>query len=463
MDIQVPKDSQEVGVPRPSARQTFNSWQKAVIGLLLCSCLLGLLTVGTEVLMLPLFLYALLTLLLCVHIIYLVFLTTIRNVDRLSIIDLITPIGANPPYYTILVPLYKESRILPSLIDNLLSLDYPTDRIEIILLLEEDDKETRVAIADFKLPSFFQILIVPSEMPRTKPHALNVGLATARGEFLVIYDAEDRPEADQLKRALTAFRESDERVACVQSRLNFYNPRQNLLTRLFTLEYSYWFDLFLPALSSIGAPIPLGGSSNHFRTSLLRTIGGWDAYNVTEDCDLGIYLAIAGYRTILINSTTWEEANSQVGNWIRQRSRWVKGYLQTYLVHTRDLIGLVQHLGIQKFLLFQLYVGCAPLLLLLAPLFWILTLIWNLGQGQIIVWDLSSFLSLLSLVSLVFSVFAFLSCGLSSAVIRGNYDLIKVIPLFPLYVIFYYIAAWKGCIQLFTKPHYWEKTKHGLE
>jgi cellulose synthase/poly-beta-1,6-N-acetylglucosamine synthase-like glycosyltransferase len=278
----------------------------------------------------------------------------------------------------------------------------------------------------------------------------------------VIYDAEDRPEPDQLWRAITAFQQSDDRVACVQSRLSFYNQRQNLLTRFFTLEYTFWFDLFLPALSIIGAPIPLGGSSNHLRTSILKQVGAWDAYNVTEDCDLGIRLAKNGYRTIIINSTTWEEANSQIGNWIRQRSRWIKGYLQTYLVHTRDPIGLLRQLGLQNFLFFQLYIGGTPLLMILAPLFWLLTLIWNLVPVGIFDWNFPPALYLLSLASFVLSVLAFLSCGLSSAVARRNYDLIKDLFWFPFYFLFFYIAAWKGCFQLFTRPHYWEKTKHGL-
>jgi glycosyltransferase XagB len=444
-----------------SARETFYFWQKAVIGLLLCGCLVGLFTIGPTALILPLFLYVILTLILCTHILYLVLLSSIRSVDRHSIIDLITSNKDNAPLYTILVPLYQESQMLPKLIDNLLKLDYPTDKLEIILLLEADDEETRAAVANIQIPSHFQVMIVPNRGPRTKARACNIGLDNAHGEYLVIYDAEDQPDRDQLWKALTAFQQSDDSIACVQSRLSFYNPRQNLLTRLFTLEYTFWFDLFLPALSIIGAPIPLGGSSNHLRTSILKKIGGWDAYNVTEDCDLGIRLAKGHHRTIIINSTTLEEANSQIGNWIRQRSRWIKGYLQTYLVHTRDK-GLLRKLGLQNFLFFQLYIGGMPLLLLLAPLFWMLTLIWNLGQGHILGWYFPPVLYLLSLASIVLSVLALLSCGLSSAVARRNYDLIKDLALFPFYIFIFYIAAWKGCIQLFTRPHYWEKTKHGL-
>src|SRR6266498_5607358 len=447
-----------------AARETFGSWQKAVLGLLLIGYPVVLFTFGTRVLIPALFLYVILTLFLCTHTLYLVLLSSIRSVDQHSIIDLITSKKDNAPLYTVLVPLYQEPQMLPKLIDSLLKLDYPTDKLEIILLMEEDDEETRAAMVKLQLPSHFQPTIVQAEAgtPRTKARACNSVLEEAHGEFLVIYDAEDQPDRDQLWKAITAFQQSDDRVACVQSRLSFYNPRQNLLTRLFTLEYTFWFDLFLPALSIIGAPIPLGGSSNHLRTSTLREIGGWDTYNVTEDCDLGIRLARNHYRTIIMNSTTLEEANSQIGNWIRQRSRWIKGYLQTYLVHTRDPIDLLRQLGLQNFLFFQFYIGCTPLLLLLAPLFWMLTLIWNLGQGHILGWYFPPVLYLLSLASFVLSVLALLSCGLSSAVARRNYDLIKVLFLFPFYIFIFYIAAWKGCFQLFTRPYYWEKTKHGL-
>ncbi len=169
-------------------------------------------------------------------------------------------------------------------------------------------------------------MIVPDTFPRTKPKACNVGLLNAKGEYLVIYDAEDIPDTDQLKKSVIAFRKLDNPlIICLQAKLNYYNPRQNLLTRWFTSEYSMWFDLYLPGLDGLNAPIPLGGTSNHFRVDALKKIGGWDPYNVAEDCDLGIRLFREGYRTRVLDSTTWEEANSRLENWLRQRSRWVKG------------------------------------------------------------------------------------------------------------------------------------------
>ncbi|MCW8133955.1 MAG: glycosyltransferase, partial [Planctomycetota bacterium] len=248
------------------------------------------------------------------------------------------------PVYTILVPMYKEPEVAQKIARAVTELDYPLEKLDVKLLLEEDDPETRKKIEEVmdQLPSCVEVIVcpkVPKGQPKTKPRACNWGLERARGQYLVIYDAEDRPEPDQLKKAVAAFRRlkaaGKEKVVCLQAKLNYFNARQNPLTRFFTLEYTTWFDLFLPGLHAFRIPIPLGGTSNHFDTKTLKDLGGWDPFNVTEDCDLGIRMARQGYRTEILDSTTWEEANCRVGNWIRQRSRWIKGYFQTHLVHTR--------------------------------------------------------------------------------------------------------------------------------
>jgi cellulose synthase/poly-beta-1,6-N-acetylglucosamine synthase-like glycosyltransferase len=264
------------------------------------------------------------------------------------------------PVYTILVPMYKEPEVAQKIARTVTSLDYPIDKLDVKLLLEEDDAATRAKIEEVlaSLPPCVEVIlapIVPKGQPRTKPRACNWGLERARGEFLVIFDAEDQPEPDQLKKAVVAFRkleaEGKKHVVCLQAKLNYFNARQNSLTRFFTLEYTNWFDLFLPGLHAFNTPIPLGGTSNHFRTDVLQRVGGWDPFNVTEDCDLGIRLARQGFSTEILESTTWEEANCRVGNWIRQRSRWIKGYFQTHLVHTRDsLLPMLAMAGIFAYL-----------------------------------------------------------------------------------------------------------------
>ncbi len=252
---------------------------------------------------------------------------------------------ADLPVYTVLVPMYKEPEVAQKIARTVTSLDYPLDKLDVKLLLEEDDAPTRAKIDEVidTLPRCVEVVIapkVPKTEPRTKPRACNWGLERARGELLVVYDAEDQPEPDQLRKAAAVFRQltaqGKAHVICLQAKLNYFNARQNYLTRFFTLEYTNWFDLFLPGLHAIRTPIPLGGTSNHFRTAPLKALGGWDPFNVTEDCDLGMRMARKGFATEVLDSTTWEEANSQFMNWIKQRSRWIKGYFQTHLVHTRE-------------------------------------------------------------------------------------------------------------------------------
>ena len=451
-----------------SAQQTFRRWQTAVLGTFIGGWLLWLLSDVVEALFSLTVFSTVIVCLICAYKVLIVTLSIVSDahVIHVTSTDLKIVNEKDLPLYTILVPLYKEARVLPHLIYHLNRLDYPADRLEILLLLEEDDEETIAAATRIQLPSHFSTLIVPRGYPQTKPRACNVGLAHAHGQFVVIYDAEDRPDSDQLKKALIAFQRSREQVICVQSRLNYYNPRQNLLTRLFTLEYSYWFDLLLPGLDATRAPIPLGGTSNHFRISALRAIGGWDSFNVAEDCELGVRLTKAGYRTVTMNSTTWEEANSRVGNWIRQRSRWIKGYLQTYIVHMRDPLNLLRQLGWRNFLSFQLIVGGTPLMLLLTPLMWLLTLVYGVaGSGTIIQISLGAPLESvypIGLISLIVSGLTFYYFGICGAIVRRDYDLTKFALLTPLYGALQSIAAWKGFFQLLNRPHYWEKTAHGF-
>jgi len=394
---------------------------------------------------------------------YLIHLSiTARREIRCSPAELAELREEDLPPYTVLVPLYKEAAVLPGLLAALQRLDYPKDRLEVLLLLEEDDAETIAAVRAAELPPYIRMVIVPHCQPKTKPKACNLGLALASGEFLVIYDAEDRPEPDQLKKAVAAFRKAPPEVICLQAKLNFYNQRQNLLTRWFTTDYSVWFDLVLPGLDHLQAPIPLGGTSNHFRLEKLRELLGWDPYNVTEDCDLGVRLALNGYRTRIIDSTTWEEACSALRYWVRQRSRWTKGYIQTYLVHLRRPLGLLWRLGPARALAFHLMVGGTFLCLLVNPIYWALTCLWFALRWQAFS-ELFPFpLVLWGLVCLFAGNFLFVYSTMLATYQRGYYDLVKYCLLVPVYWVLASIGAWKGFLQLITRPSYWEKTLHGL-
>ena len=367
------------------------------------------------------------------------------------------------PLYSILVPLYQETESLPRLVDALCKLDYPDDKLDVQLLLEEDDQPTIQAARSLQLPDFIRLVITPDAQPKTKPKACNLGLAQARGEYLVIYDAEDRPEPDQLKKAVLGFRRCPSDVICLQAKLNFYNQRQNLLTRLFTCEYSMWFDLFLPGLARLNAPIPLGGTSNHFDIAALRKLLGWDPFNVTEDADLGTRIAARGLSTRIIDSTTWEEACSDLGFWIRQRSRWTKGYIQTYLVHMRHPLRLLRKIGIGRWLSFQLMVAGTPLCLLINPAYWLLTALWFGFRWEHLAVLFPFPIILWGLVCLFAGNFAFVYASILAAYRRRYYDLVKYALLTPAYWLLMSVGAWKGFLQLITRPNYWEKTRHGLD
>ena len=369
------------------------------------------------------------------------------------------------PRYTILVPVFHEADIMPHLVGSLSSLDYPKDKLEILVLLEEDDDETIDACMNLNPPEFFKPVLVEKSYPRTKPKACDVGLAQATGDYLVIYDAEDRPEPDQLKKAVIGFRravaEGADEVICLQAKLNFYNRDHNLISKWFTTEYSMWYDLYLPGLSHYDAPIPLGGTSNHFDLKALKDLGGWDPYNVAEDCDLGIRLYKKGLRTRILDSTTWEEACSHPGYWIRQRSRWIKGYMQTFFVHSRGIKETYRSLGAKGFFHFLVLTSGMFFSYLVNPFYWLLTAAWVMFRTEAVGEFFPAPVFIMGFLCLFFGNFALIYSNMLGCCRRGYYALVKYVLIIPPYWALISVAAWKAFWQLIVKPHYWEKTKHG--
>jgi len=368
----------------------------------------------------------------------------------------------NLPVYTILIPLFKEAAVIPYLVDGINSLDYPKTKLDVRLLCEEEDDETIDAIMALDLPPHFLPIIVPASNPQTKPKACNYGLLGAKGQFVVIYDAEDRPDPQQLKKSVLMFENIDESIVCIQAKLNFFNQQTNFLTRWFSIEYAMLFDLVLPGLDARKDPIPLGGTSNHIKLDQLVEVGGWDPYNVTEDADLGVRLHQAGYRTTMMDSTTYEEANTEIGSWIRQRSRWIKGYIQTWLVYMRNPFRLASNVGFKGFVSFQLLIG-GTFIFLINPIFWALTTLFALSQAGFIQELFPGWVFYLAAAQLFLGNFVFMYLGLAAAVRRGDDGLAPYALFLPFYWGLMSIAAWKGFIQLFTNPFYWEKTEHGID
>jgi cellulose synthase/poly-beta-1,6-N-acetylglucosamine synthase-like glycosyltransferase len=367
------------------------------------------------------------------------------------------------PVYSILVPAYREPKVVATLLAAIDRFEYPQVRLDVKVLLEADDDETAAAVTEYQPGDHVEIVVVPTAGPRTKPKACNYGLCRARGEYVTIYDADDVPEPLQLRRAVVAFRRIEPEVACLQARLAFYNQGVNRLTRWFQLEYATWFSHFLPSLVEQDAPLPLGGTSNHFKRAALIAAGAWDAHNVTEDADLGVRMHRLGYRVRVLDSVTEEEANGDFVNWVQQRSRWHKGYLQTWLVHVRHPLRLRRELGTSGFVTFNLFVGGTPVLALVNPLLWLMTIWWFVSKPG---WIVALFPAPLYCVAVCCLVLGNLTCiylNVVTARLAGHPELVGTALLTPVYWLMMSVAAVKAAWQLASKPQFWEKTVHGLQ
>ena len=366
------------------------------------------------------------------------------------------------PVYTVMIPAYREPEVINQLIQRVTQFEYPPDRLDVKLLIEADDDVTIRAIEEAMPGDQFELVKVPPAEPRTKPKALNYGLTLARGELVAIYDAEDEPEPLQLRRAAVAMHRLGPDVACVQAKLTYHNPMQNLITKWFTIEYALWFSFFLPGLASMDAPIPLGGTSNHFRRVALQALGAWDPYNVTEDADLGIRMYREGYSVRVLESNTFEEANSDFVNWMKQRSRWLKGYLQTYAVHIREPKEVRRELGWKGMMHFTMFVGGTPVLAIVNPVFWLMTLLWFVAHPAFIQEIFPAPIYYLGLLSWAFGNFLLVYVTVMSCRISRRGELLVPALLVPLYWVMMSMAAVKAVSQLVGAPNFWEKTVHGL-
>lgn len=364
------------------------------------------------------------------------------------------------PTYSVLVPLRDEAGMVPGLVAALAALDYPPGKREILFLVEADDPSTRAALAGLRLPAGFTIVDVPAGTPRTKPRALNAGLMLARGELVTVYDAEDRPEPDQLRRAAARFEQAPDTIACLQARLAIANAQTGLLSMLFAIDYATLFDVFNPGLTRRRLPLALGGTSNHFRASTLRAVGGWDAWNVTEDADLGLRLARFGFGVDMLDSTTWEEAPERLGGWFKQRRRWTKGWAQTLLVLARDLPQVLRDLGPRQAIVVALLLTNLVTGPLLTPVFLALV------ARHLVVEGLPTPRGPFALAeaTLAGSVIALgalgtLWTGWHGARRRGL--AIAALPALLVYQSMICGAAWGGLVDLVRRPHHWHKTQHG--
>lgn len=365
------------------------------------------------------------------------------------------------PVISVMVPLFREDDIAGRLIARLGRLDYPKELLDVLLVVEEDDGVTRDALAGTRLPWWMRVVTVPRGPVQTKPRALNFALDFCRGAVIGVYDAEDAPARDQLHRVARGFAEAAPDVACLQGVLDFYNPRTNAIARLFTIEYAAWFRVLLPGLARLGLVVPLGGTTLFFRRDVLERLGGWDAHNVTEDADLGLRLARHGYRTELIDTVTEEEANCRPIPWIRQRSRWQKGFLMTWAVHSRTPRRLWRDLGPRRFIAIQVMLAGSVLQALFAPLLWSF---WFLAAG--LPHPLAGLLPPVGVQAMVVLFVASeaigMACGFWATRGAGHRHLWPFVPFLHLYNMLATLSGWKAVQELFFRPFFWDKTAHGI-
>ncbi len=364
---------------------------------------------------------------------------------------------ADLPVYSVLVPLRDEAQMVGLLADALRRIDYPPEKLDIHFIVEMQSLTTVSAVQEELYDPRFQLLLVPDALPRTKPKALNYALPMVRGEHLVVFDAEDIPEPGQLRLAASTFAARPE-LDCLQAELVIDNAGESWLAAWFAGEYAGQFGLMLPLLARLGLPMPLGGTSNHFRVSSLLLVGGWDPFNVTEDADLGIRLARLGLKTATIASRTGEEAPIRLRGWLGQRSRWMKGWMQTLIVHDRDWRALLKDLGWVGFVAFHIYVGS---MLLSGPLHTVFaisfavalaTMEWPIVIGW---WEV-----------LAGTIFCVGYLGPALLVVAGlarlrRFDLLAVQALLPVYWILHGVAVVRATWELVRRPHVWAKTAHG--
>lgn len=360
------------------------------------------------------------------------------------------------PRYSILAALHDEAEVVPQLIRRLSALDYPRHLLDGWLVLEADDHSTIQAVITAHPPSWLKVLLVPAGQPRTKPRALNHALARARGELLTVYDAEDKPDPGQLREAAARFAaDVSGRLACLQAplRIRVRNGRSGFLERQFAAEYAALFEVALPGLVGLGLPFPLGGTSNHFRIDVLRAVGGWDAWNVTEDADLGFRLWRHGWRQGLIASPTWETPPGPMEHWLPQRTRWLKGYMQTWGVHSRAPFGL----GVRGLISLVMTLGVALVSAALhAP-----SLAW-VGAAVLIaaISGLSPATPLPALAVLALGVaVAWLTCAVGAKRAGLPYHLGDMVTA-PAYWSLLSLAFLHAVWRLIREPFAWDKTRH---
>ncbi len=422
---------------------------------------------------------ALISILICFMSAFLALLRIAACRERVKVIPKSRPPAlddAQLPDYSIVVALYREAAVADQLCAAIAAIDYPPARLDVIFVVEQDDPKTREVLLPHAERCGYRIIVAPDGQPRTKPRALNVALPLARGAHLVIFDAEDIPEPGQLRLAAETFAVLDPETVCLQARLAIDNDADGILPGCFAVEYAALFDVINPGSLRLGLPVPLGGTSNHFRVAALRAACGWDAWNVTEDADLGLRLAHMRLLTADLPATTWEEAPVGLRAWHGQRKRWMKGFLQTAITHTRDPLRALRAMGLVRYLAVLACTFGAVFAAMAYPLFFITGIAMLatpvlLALGHEPIWldwfrvgiaaPHGVLIFAVAGVTFCLGVAATLGPALIGVIRRARPGLLARLPLLPFYYLLVSAAAWCALRELFTDATGWHKTPHG--
>lgn len=391
---------------------------------------------------------------------YIVYKSTRKKLVSVTPEELNSIKDSDLPQMSILIPLYREEDVITQIMDAMTAIDYPKEKLQVLITVESYDWKTRQAIEIMNPPDNFKIVTLPDVSPKTKPKALNVAFMQAIGEFLVIYDAEIIPDPQQLKKAYLGFKNNPD-IGCLQTRLDHYNSHENAMTKLFNAEFSFYYDLFLPGLTELGFPVPLSGHSTIFRRQVLEDIGAWDPYNVAEDCDMGMMIKRAGWKTDILDSVSREEATGEVGAWVRQRTRWMKGFIQTSIVHLRHPLGFIKDIGgWYNFFGFFLTVPGTVLLNFFNLFYWFLLIAWIFTGSTTIKYFFPGPILYISVISFILGNFIFTFLNLVGSYKRERYAMVKYSLISPIYWILLAYATVRAVFQIVVRPHHWEKTAH---
>jgi cellulose synthase/poly-beta-1,6-N-acetylglucosamine synthase-like glycosyltransferase len=240
------------------------------------------------------------------------------------------------PKFSIIVPAKDEEVVIYRCLNGLLDLDYPKDKMEIIIVDGDSTDSTGKVCSEFiaKYPEIFKI--INEKESKGKPVALNLALPYVTGEIVGTFDADSLPDKEVLRKAASYF--NYKQVMAVQGRTYSLNEKSSILTRVAAMEEKAWYQVLISGREKLQLFVPLNGSCQFIRRSVLEELGGWDETCLTEDVELALRLVEKNYLIKYAPDViSGQETPSSLGDLVKQRVRWYRGYMEIALKYGRLL------------------------------------------------------------------------------------------------------------------------------